>query len=166
MNGVTGGLVASYRRRLFHLLNNSINLTTRELNRAQDHLRQFILQKKGLNPISTFGLWGGTFSNMIAQRTVPFLLAVHKALEDDIKVVDRIRALFGRAYCGVVGRPGKHKFAVFGPPVKLATHIIVSKDNPMILVEKNVHLLKSLVFFRTIMWPSLVPQETGSRGGQ
>ena len=79
---------------------------------------------------------------------------------------DMIRALFGRAYCGVVCRPGQHKFAVFGPSVKLATHTIVSKDNPMILIEKNVHLLKSLVFFRTIMWPSLVPQETGSGGGQ
>ena len=35
VNGVTGGLVASCRRRPFHLLNNSINLTTRELNRVQ-----------------------------------------------------------------------------------------------------------------------------------
>ena len=38
-NGVTGEPVSSYRLRVVHLLNNSVNPITRELNRVQGHTR-------------------------------------------------------------------------------------------------------------------------------
>ena len=100
--GVTGKPVSSHRLRVVHLLNSSVNLITRELNRVQGHTRQFILYNEALILICTCGLWEGTFPNMIAYCTVPFLLTIHKALNKELKMEGRIRALFGRAYCGVL----------------------------------------------------------------
>jgi len=136
--------------KLFSLLNNIMNLTTRELDRMQGHLRQFILDDKGLVLICTFGLRGSTFPNMIAQRAVPFSLSIHKSLEEELGVKSTIGATFGKVYCGVVGGLERHEFAALGPSVNLAARLMASKGNPGILVDKNVRLLTSQVYFKPL----------------
>jgi hypothetical protein len=49
---------------LFHDLNNIMHVTSRELDRYSGHLRQFIVDDKGVVLIATFGLRGSTFPNM------------------------------------------------------------------------------------------------------
>jgi class 3 adenylate cyclase len=135
---------------LYDLLNDIMNLCTRELHKVQGHLRQFILDDKGLVLICTFGLRGSTFPNMIAQRAVPFSISMHKALEDELGIKSLIGATFGKAYCGVVGGLERHEFAVLGPSVNLSARLMASKGNPGILVDKNVRLLTSQVFFKPL----------------
>ncbi|KAL9178556.1 hypothetical protein ACHAXT_001894 [Thalassiosira profunda] len=137
-------------QRLFKLLNDIMNLTTREVDSVQGHLRQFILDDKGLVLICTFGLRGSTFPNMIAQRAVPFSLAIHKALEEELGVKSKLAGTFGKVYCGVVGGLERHEFAVLGPSVNLSARLMGSEDNPGILVDKNVRLLTSKLFFKPI----------------
>ena len=136
--------------KLFIMLNNIMNLTTRELDKVGGHLRQFILDDKGLVLIGTFGLRGSTFPNMIAQRALPFSLSVHNALEEELGVKSKIGATVGKVYCGVVGGLERHEFAALGPSVNLAARLMASKDNPGVLVDKDVRLLTTQVFFKPL----------------
>ena len=135
---------------LFGLLNDIMNLCTRELGKVHGHLRQFILDDKGLVLICTFGLRGSTFPNMIAQRALPFSLSIHKLFEEELGIKSTVGGTFGKAYCGVVGGLGRHEFAVLGPSVNLAARLMASEGNPGILVDKNVRLLTSQVFFKPL----------------
>lgn len=137
-------------RKLFNLLNDIMNLTTRELDKVQGHLRQFILDDKGLVLICTFGLRGSTFPNMITERAVPFSLSIHRALEENLGVKNTVGATFGKVYCGVVGGLERHEFAVLGPSVNLAARLMISKVNPGVLVDKNVRLLTSQLYFKPL----------------
>jgi class 3 adenylate cyclase len=137
-------------QKLFSLLNDIMILTTRELNRVQGHLRQFILDDKGLVLICTFGLRGSTFPDMVAQRALPFSLSIHSALEKDLGVKSTVGATLGRVYCGVVGGLERHEFAVLGPSVNLAARLMASDKNPGVLVDKTVRLLTTKIFFKPL----------------
>lgn len=50
--------------KLFKKLNDIMYVTSRELDRYSGHLRQFIVDDKGVVLIATFGLRGSTFPNM------------------------------------------------------------------------------------------------------
>ena len=134
---------------LFNLLQQVMATTTRELDKAHGHLRQFILDDKGLVLICTFGLRGSTFPNMIAERAVPFVFSIQASLEE-LGVQCRIGSTFGKTYCGVVGGLKRHEFAVLGPSVNLAARLMASPNNPGILVDKKVRLLSSQIFFRPL----------------
>ena len=137
-------------QKLFNLLNDIMILTTRELTRVQGHLRQFILDDKGLVLICTFGLRGSTFPDMVAQRALPFSLSIHRALEEDLGIKSTMGATLGKVYCGVVGGLDRHEFAVLGPSVNLAARLMASDKNPGILVDKTVRLLTNKVFFKPL----------------
>lgn len=128
-------------RILFKLLNNIINLTTRELNRFNGHLRQFIVDDKGLVLIATFGLRGSTFPNMVAERALPATIVIHNALLNELAVENQIGATVGNAYCGVVGGIKRHEYAVLGPSVNLAARLMGSPQNPGILVDDAVRMM-------------------------
>ena len=85
-------------RKIFALLNQIMVVTTRELEKTRGHLRQYILDDKGLVLICNWGLRGSTFPNMIAQCAVPFSLSIHKALEKELGVKSKIGATFGTVY--------------------------------------------------------------------
>ncbi len=135
---------------LFDLLNNVMNVTTRELGKMQGHLRQFIVDDKGVVLIGTFGLRGSTFPNMIAQRALPVTLSIHEALKDELGVENKVGGTFGRVYCGVVGGSKRHEYAALGPSVNLAARLMASKTNPGVLVDKNVRMLTSQIFFKPL----------------
>lgn len=133
-------------RALFELLNNVMDLTTRELDRFRGHLRQFIVDDKGLVLIATFGLRGSTSPNMVAERALPATMAIHSALQSELDVFNRIGATFGNAYCGVVGGVKRHEYAVMGPSVNLAARLMCSPTNPGILVSEAVRVKAGKAF--------------------
>ena len=128
-------------RYLFKLLNNIINLTTRELNRFSGHLRQFIVDDKGLVLIATFGLRGSSFPNLVAERALPATIEIHNALQNELGVRNQIGATIGNAYCGVVGGIKRHEYAVLGPSINLAARLMGSTQNPGILVDDAVRMM-------------------------
>ncbi len=137
--------------KLFNLLNDIMNLARRHLDRACGHLRQFIVDDKGVVLIFTFGLRGSTFPNMIAQHAIPVTLSICESLLEELGVKTRAGATFGKVYCGVVGGSMRHEFAALGPSVNLAARLMSPKTNSgVILVDKNVRLLTSQIFFKPL----------------
>jgi Adenylate and Guanylate cyclase catalytic domain len=124
-------------------LNEIMNLVTRELRRYCGHLRQFIVDDKGVVIIATFGLRGSTFPKMVSERALPATLAMYNALQGELGVESRIGATFGDAYCGLVGGEQRHEYAVMGPSVNLAARLMCHPENPGILVDTAVRKLAS-----------------------
>ena len=123
---------------LYATLGNIMYVTSRELDRYSGHLRQFIVDDKGVVLIATFGLRGSTFPNMVENNCLPATFAIHRALKNELKVENRIGATFGKVYCGVVGGVRRHEFACMGAPVNLAARLMGSKENQGILVDEAV----------------------------
>ena len=138
-------------QKMFKRLNDIMVITTRHISRAQGHLRQFIVDDKGVVLIFTFGLRGSTFPNMIAQRAIPLTFTICQSLQDELGIKVAAGATFEKAYCGVVGGVNRHEFAVLGAAVNLAARLMSPKHNAdIILVDKNVRLLTSQIFFRPL----------------
>jgi len=125
---------------LFQRLNNILLITNRELENYGGHLRQFIVDDKGVVLLATFGLRGATFPNMISCHCLPCTTALHNALQVELGIDCQIGATFGRAYCGVVGGISRHEYAVLGPCVNLSARLMCSSCNPGILVDNSVRL--------------------------
>jgi hypothetical protein len=106
---VTG--VRGIDEELFKTLGDIMHVTSRELDRYSGHLRQFIVDDKGVVLLATFGLRGSTFPNMVANNALPATFAIHRALKTELNVECRIGATFGKVYCGVVGGVRRHEFA-------------------------------------------------------
>lgn len=122
----------------FNLVNQIMNLVTRELNHHVGHLRQCIVDDKGLVLIATFGLRGSMFPNLVTERALPATFAISRALETELRVECRIGATFGDLYCGAVGGEKRHEYAVMGPSCNLAARLMSSPKNPGILVDNAV----------------------------
>ena len=133
---VTG--IPEIDQELYQKLADVMHVTSRELDRYSGHLRQFIVDDKGVVLIATFGLRGSTFANMISNNGLPAVFAIHRALKTEVGVENRIGATFGKVYCGVVGGIHRHEFAVMGAPVNLAARLMASKVNEGILVDEAV----------------------------
>lgn len=131
---------------LFKLLNDILDLVSRELQRFHGHLRQFIVDDKGLVLIATFGLRGSTSPNLVAENALPATLVIHNALQTELNVFNRIGATVGNAYCGVVGGIKRHEYAVLGPSVNLAARLMSSPQNPGILVSEVVRARAGKLF--------------------
>jgi hypothetical protein len=74
----------------------------------------------------------------VANNALPATFAIHRALKNELNVVNRIGATYGKVYCGVVGGIRRHEFAVMGAPVNLAARLMASKVNNGILVDEAV----------------------------
>ena len=124
--------------KLYASLQNIMQVTCRELDKHRGHLRQFIVDDKGVVLIATFGLRGSTFGNMVAKHALPATFALHTALKVELKVENRIGATFGKVFSGVVGGIRRHEFAVMGAGVNLAARLMYSPQNNGILVDEAV----------------------------
>jgi len=125
--------------KLFQLLNDIMNKVTEVLERFTGHLRQFIVDDKGVVLIATFGL-RSTTTNMIAERALPATKLLHATLKNDLGVENQIGCTFGKAYCGVVGGILRHEFAVLGPSVNFAARLMSQPNHPGILVDNEVRI--------------------------
>jgi class 3 adenylate cyclase len=97
-----------------------MKIANRELRKYNGHMRQFVMDDKGMVFIATFGLRGSTFPNMVGERALPATIAIYNALQYELGVDAKIGATFGDAYCGAVGGEKRHEYAVMGPSVNLA----------------------------------------------
>lgn len=77
------------------LLNNVMNIVTRELKHYNGHLRQFVVDDKGFVMIATFGLRGSTYPNMVTERALPATLSISQTLEMELGVKSKLGATFG-----------------------------------------------------------------------
>ena len=102
------------------IVHDIMKIANRELRRYNGHMRQFVMDDKGMVLIATFGLRGSTSPNMVGERALPATIAMHNALQYEMGIECRIGATFGDVYCGAVGGEKRHEYAVMGPSVNLA----------------------------------------------
>lgn len=127
---------------LYNLLNDIMTVTCRILDTFGGHMRQFIMDDKGIVLIANFGLPGSTFPHLVAERGLPATIAIQGALEAELKVETRIGATLGKvAYCGVIGGKLRHEYSVLGPSINLAARLMANESNPGILVDNAVRLM-------------------------
>ena len=120
------------------LLNSIMFIVNTEVTHHKAHLRQFIVDDKGLVVIANFGLRGSTFPNMIEERAIPFITNIRTLLKTELDLECSIGATYGKAYCGVVGGRKRHEYAILGPSVNLAARLMANTCNPGILVDEKV----------------------------
>jgi len=120
------------------LLNTIMFIVNTEVTHHKAHLRQFIVDDKGLVVIANFGLRGSTFPNMVEERAIPFITNVRTLFKTELDLECSIGATYGKAYCGVVGGRQRHEYAILGPSVNLAARLMASSSNPGILVDEMV----------------------------
>jgi len=132
--------------RLFALLNDIMGVTCEVLERFKGHLRQFIVDDKGVVLIATWGQRGATFPNMVTEKGLPAAVGILDALKIELDVESVIGATFGKVYCGVVGGKRRHEFALLGPSVNLAARLMSSANNPGLLVDDAVRVMASKRF--------------------
>jgi hypothetical protein len=82
----------------------------------------------------------------VAERALPATIVIHRVLQSELGVQNRIGATVGKCYCGVVGGLLRHEYAVLGPSVNLAARLMASPKNPGILVDENVRMLANRTF--------------------
>uniref|UniRef100_A0A7S4RWS7 Guanylate cyclase domain-containing protein n=1 Tax=Ditylum brightwellii TaxID=49249 RepID=A0A7S4RWS7_9STRA len=123
---------------LFALLNDIMGITCKVLEQFRGHLRQFVVDDKGVVLIATFGQRGATFPNLVAEKGLPCTIAIHDALKINLDIGSQIGATFGKAYVGIVGGARRHEFAILGPSVNLAARLMSSTENPGILVDDAI----------------------------
>jgi len=122
------------------LLNSIMFIVNSEVVHHKAHMRQFIVDDKGLVVIFNFGLRGSTFPNMIEERLIPCISNIRTLLKTELDLECTMGATAGKAYCGVVGGVDRHEYAILGPSVNLAARLMASKSNPGILVDEEVKL--------------------------
>lgn len=93
-------------------LNGVMNVVSRELEQYSGHLRQFIVDDKGVVLIATFGLKGSSFPNLVSERALPATTNIYNSLQLELGIDTRIGATFGDVYCGAVGGKTRHEYAV------------------------------------------------------
>ena len=133
---------------LFVLLNDIMELTTRELSKFNGDLRQVIIDHKRVVLVATFGLQGSTNPNMVAQFALPATISIHNGLQHELGVQNRVGGTYGNASCGVVGGSKRQEYVIMGPSVDLAAQLMASPENPGILVDHAVRKMadKSYAF--------------------
>lgn len=126
--------------RIVNLMNDIMAIITSELDSHGGHLRQYIVDDKGVVLIANFGLRGSTYPSMVEERALPSARSIHYSLETDLGIESTIGCTLGDAYCGVVGGLERHEFAVLGPSVNLAARLMTAPENRGILVDNFVRL--------------------------
>jgi len=140
-------------QKTFQLLNDIMNVVTSILHNYKGHLRQYIVDDKGVVLIATFGLRGSTFPNMVSERALPTCRLINATLESELGVDNQIGATLGKVYCGIVGGVERHEFAVLGPSVNLSARLMAQKNHPGVLVDNEVRLKAKKLNF--IKFPSV-----------
>lgn len=85
-------------------------------------MRQFMVDDKGTVCIATFGLRGAVMEDNAASA-IETGLKIIRGLQR-IDIISSIGITTGKAYCGQVGSPLRHEFAVMGPSVNLSARLM------------------------------------------
>jgi len=122
-------------REMFKLLDDILNLVTTIIDSFKGHLRQFIVDDKGVVLIANFGLRGSISPNMGVERVLPAARKIHNILQNEFKIDNFIGVTLGKAYCGIVGGIKRHEYAVLGPSVNLAARMLTMPNHPGVLID-------------------------------
>ena len=125
---------------VLNTLNDIMVIASSVLDSCGGHLRQFIVDDKGVVLIANFGLRGSTFPRMVEERALPAARSIHFSLETSLGIESKIGCTLGNAYCGVIGGIQRHEFAVLGPSVNLAARLMIAPENRGVLVDDSVRL--------------------------
>lgn len=118
-------------------LNEIMVLANRELARFKGHLRQFIVDDKGVVLIANFGLRGSMVPTMIENHAMPFAASLQSVLKTELGIECRMGGTYGNAYCGIVGGLERHEFSILGPAVNLAARLMGNPENHGFLVAEG-----------------------------
>lgn len=99
-----------------------MRILTSSLSEKGGQLRQFIVDDKGTVCIGTFGLRGSTTDDNAA-AAISAANAIIKRVSD-IGLSASIGVTSGKAYCGLVGSPARHEYAVMGPSTNLSARLM------------------------------------------
>jgi class 3 adenylate cyclase len=101
-------------------------------------LRQFIVDDKGTVCIGTFGLRGAVnYDDAAAAIEAAKSIIVQLR---DAKMEAGIGITSGKAYCGLVGSPTRHEYAVMGPSVNLSARLMSKAKYLQILCDDETKL--------------------------
>lgn len=114
------------------------SIMVQEFNNNQGHVRQFIVDDKGAVVIGTFGLRGSMNSDNAAVAIDTARRIVERL--DEISVTASIGITSGKAYCGLVGSPDRHEYAVMGPSVNLSARLMGKAGPHNILCDSEIRL--------------------------
>ena len=104
-----------------HHLNQIMWITMTEVHRFGAHLRQFIVDDKGLVVIINFGLRLSTFPGMVEERAMPLMVNVRNLMKSELGIECKIGSTYSRAYCGYVtaDHGSRTEYTVLGASVNL-----------------------------------------------
>jgi len=88
--------------KLCNTLQQVILVINQILQKYKGHLRQYIVDDKGVVLIATFGLRGSACPNMMSKHAIPATHDIHSKLKNDLNIPNFIGTTYGKAYCGVV----------------------------------------------------------------
>ncbi len=109
-------------RAILYVIQNCMKTMTDVMKRHGGQLRQFIIDDKGTVGIGTWGL-KGSMSNDVAADALQSARELVSSMQD-IGVPVSIGLTSGQVYCGLVGSPIRHEFAVMGPSVNLSARLM------------------------------------------
>lgn len=137
---------------------------TRVVKALHDHggqLRQFIIDDKGTVCIGTFGLRGAVSSDNAAAA-----IEAAKSIVSSLRTVQIDAAVgitSGKAYCGIVGSPRRHEYAVMGPSTNLSARLMAKANPGEILCDNNLkksdrtHYFKKMGEIKAKGYADMVP---------
>eukprot|EP01033_Poteriospumella_lacustris_P017757 gene17757-12721_t len=114
------------------------SILVQEFHNNQGHVRQFIVDDKGAVVIGTFGLRGSMNSDNAAVAIDTARRIVERL--DELSVTASIGITSGKAYCGLVGSPERHEYAVMGPSVNLSARLMGKAGPGNILCDSEIRL--------------------------
>lgn len=111
-------------------------------------LRQFIVDDKGTVCIGTFGL-RGSVNYDDAAAAIEAAKSIIVQLRD-AKMQAGIGITSGKAYCGLVGSPIRHEYAVMGPSVNLSARLMSKAQYLQILCDEETRKRDRLHVFKDL----------------
>jgi hypothetical protein len=111
-------------------------------------LRQFIVDDKGTVCIGTFGLRGAVNYDDAAaaiEAAKSIIVQLREA-----KMNAGIGITSGKAYCGLVGSPTRHEYAVMGPSVNLSARLMSKASYLQILCDDETKLRDRVHHFKDL----------------
>lgn len=119
-----------------------------EFHKNQGHIRQFIVDDKGTVAIGTFGLRGSVNSDNAASA-VDTAYRIIESLEE-IGISASIGITSGKVYCGLVGSPDRHEYAVMGPSVNLSARLMGKAPVGGIMCDSEIKLRDRVHKFQSL----------------
>lgn len=107
---------------LLNKLQSCISVLGEAIYSCGGQMRQFMVDDKGTVCIATFGLRGAVMEDNAASA-IETGLKIIRGLQR-IDIISSIGITTGKAYCGQVGSPLRHEFAVMGPSVNLSARLM------------------------------------------